>query len=160
MGLPHRPTTGTTDVLGRLRRLSQRQRHAVLATQDSELPYTSLVAFALTPEGRGLIFATARDSRKYRNLRANPAVALLLDSRTNSARDYLEAEAITVEGRATALRRGRRKELLAAALCRRHPRLRDFVTAADTALIVVEARQVVHVGRFQEVSVWKGGNDS
>lgn len=157
MRLPHRPIPGTTHVLPQLMELSRRQRHAVLATLDAGAPYASLVSFALTPEGRGLIFATARGSRKYRNLRADPRVALFLDSRANSARDYLEAETITVEGLARTVRRGARRELLAALLCRRHPALRSFVADAGTALVVVAAHQVVHVGRFQKVSVWKRG---
>lgn len=130
MRLLHRPILGSTDVLPRLMELSRHQRYAVLAT---------------------------RGSRKYRNLRADPRVALLLDSRANSVRDYLEAESITVEGLARPVRRGARRELLTALLCRRHPALRSFVADAGTALVVVEARQVVHVGRFQKVSVWKRG---
>jgi len=153
--IPHRRVKGDSDALAKLVAIASRQRHAVLATVSGGLPYVSLVAFALTGDGRGILFATPRGTRKYRNLRKNPSVSLLIDTRSNSSRDYLGAESVAVEGRATPLRRGRRRGELAKALCRAHPRLRSFVADPTTALVFVEVMQVVHVGRFQEVSVWK-----
>jgi len=48
------------------------QRLAVLATQGEGQPYGSLVAFSAAPDLRRLVFATARSTRKYVNLRADP----------------------------------------------------------------------------------------
>ena len=127
----------------------------VLATEGGGKPYTSLVAFALAPEGRDVLFATARKTRKYTNLLANPGVSLLLDTRTNSGRDYLAAESLTVEGDAKALRWGCVRDEMGRILVRKHPALEDFIADRETALILVEARQIVHVGHFQDVTVWK-----
>ena len=38
----------------------------------------------------------------------------------------------------------------------KHPTLKAFVADRETALVLVEAEQIVHVGRFQEVTNWKG----
>ena len=44
----------------RLRELDALQRHAVLATEGDGKPYTSLVAFALSPDGAALLFPTSK----------------------------------------------------------------------------------------------------
>ncbi len=152
--IPSRRTEGSADALQRLREIASGQRHAVLAVESGGRPYTSLVAFALASGGRGAVFATPRETRKYRSLRANPLVSLLIDTRSNTGRDYLKAESVTVEGRARTLRRGRLRDEMTELLRRKHPRLGLFLDAPSTAVVLVEARQVIHVGRFQEVSVW------
>lgn len=152
--IPSRRTEGSADALLKLREISSRQMHAVLAVESGGRPYTSLVAFALAPGGRGILFGTSRDTRKYRSLRASPLVSLLIDTRSNSGRDYLDAESLTVEGKARTLRRGRTRDEALEVLRRKHPRLGLFLDAPSTAVVLVEARQVVHVARFQEVSVW------
>ena len=39
----------------------------------------------------------------------------------------------------------------------KHPALKAFVADRGTALVLVEAEQILHVGRFQAVTVWKAG---
>ena len=51
-------------------------RFAVLATSDNRTPYTSLIAFALTPDRHTLIFATPKATRKYENINSQPAVSI------------------------------------------------------------------------------------
>jgi hypothetical protein len=161
-GIPQHIVKGTADVLRRIADLAGTQLHAVLATVAGERPYTSLVACALAPGGKGVLFATARETRKYRNLLGNPRVSVLIDTRVNSGQDYLTAESLTIEGTARPLRRGARRDRMAGIFLRRHPALREFLAGADTALVLVEPEQVVHVGHFQEVTIWKadaGEND-
>lgn len=153
--VPSRRTEGSADALAKLRKIAARQLYAVLAVSAGGAPYVSLVAFALAADGRRLLFATPKETRKYRSLRSNPRVSLLVDTRTNTGRDYLGAESVTVEGRARTLRQGRRREEMAEVLRRRHPRLGLFLDSPATAVVLVEITQVVHAGRFQEVSVWR-----
>jgi nitroimidazol reductase NimA-like FMN-containing flavoprotein (pyridoxamine 5'-phosphate oxidase superfamily) len=119
------------DVLGRLASLADRLGHAVLATVGGGRPYTSLVAVARAPGTHTLIFATARKTRKYKNLLGEPRVCLMLDSRTNTRFDYLGAETVSVEGRAQSLRQGKRRDEAVRVLAKRHPALESF--AADPA---------------------------
>jgi nitroimidazol reductase NimA-like FMN-containing flavoprotein (pyridoxamine 5'-phosphate oxidase superfamily) len=153
--IPATTTKGSVSVPARLKRLDRTQRHAVLATTGRSGPLTSLVAFALTRDGKGIVFATPRATTKYRNMLKDSRVALLIDSRENSGKDYLQAEAITVFGRAREVGRGRRWTKLATLLEHRHLALGPFIAAPTTALMFVTITRCVHVGGFQSMTVWK-----
>ena len=75
------------------------QALAVLATQKDSRPYANLVAFAATEDLRILLFSTSRSTRKFSHILDSPQVALLIDNRTNSIRDFGDAVAITALGR-------------------------------------------------------------
>jgi putative heme iron utilization protein len=157
-GLPAVPRRGDAGVPARLAAIDLTRRHAALATDAGGAPYLSLVAFALAPDGTAVFFATPRNSRKCRNLRANPRVSLLLDTRGEHDSDYGSAEAITVVGRATVLRAGSfRWREAGRALHAKHPALKGFFGAATSALIRVEIEEAVHVGGFQRVTTWRPG---
>jgi hypothetical protein len=64
-------TTGNAAVAERLKVMNSIQRHAVLATVSDGQPYTSLVAFAMTTNMTSLVFATPRQTAKYRNILGN-----------------------------------------------------------------------------------------
>jgi nitroimidazol reductase NimA-like FMN-containing flavoprotein (pyridoxamine 5'-phosphate oxidase superfamily) len=153
--LPLEKTRGTVAVAERLRFMNSTQRHAVLATVSDGQPYTSLVAFAMTPDMKNVVFATPRKTAKYRNILRNSRVALLIDTRSNTDAAYMKSEAVTVVGTAVPIRRGRKRESLSGILIEKHPALRRFVQEKTTAIIVVESERCFHTGSFQEVSEWR-----
>jgi hypothetical protein len=156
--LPAVPRRGDPGVPARLAAIDRTRWHAAHATDAGGAPYLSLVAFALGPDGTAALFTTPRDSRKYRDLRANPRVSLRLDTRGERERDYGSAEAITITGRARVLRAGSaRWRESERALHSKHPVLAVFLGAATTALIRVETEEAVHVGGFQQVTTWRPG---
>jgi nitroimidazol reductase NimA-like FMN-containing flavoprotein (pyridoxamine 5'-phosphate oxidase superfamily) len=148
-------TTGTAAVAERLNVMNRTQRHAVLATISDGQPYTSLVAFAMTPDMKQAVFATPRNTAKYRNILNNRKVALLIDTRSNTDAAYMKSETVTVIGTAVPVRRGRKRESLSRILTEKHPVLRRFVQSKTTAIIVVEAEKCFHTGSFQQVSEWR-----
>jgi nitroimidazol reductase NimA-like FMN-containing flavoprotein (pyridoxamine 5'-phosphate oxidase superfamily) len=152
--LPVVPSRGRVSVPARLKRLDRTQRHAVLATISAGGPYECLMAFAMTKDGKSLVFATPVTTTKHRNMMRDSRVSLLIDSRRNNGGDYLSAEAVTVVGRAREIRKGRRWSELAALLVSKHPQLQSFVSAPTTALMLVAITRCVHVGKFQCMSVW------
>ncbi len=152
--LPLEKTTGTAVVAERLKFMDSTQRHAVLATVSDGQPYTSLVAFAMTPDMTRVVFATPRDTAKYRNILNNKRVALLIDTRSNTDASYMKSEAVTIIGTAKPVRRGSKSEALAGILAKKHPALGRFVREKSTAIVVVEAEKCFHVGSFQKVSEW------
>lgn len=152
--LPARPERGSADVPGKLRALDSSQLHAVLCTVGEGSPYASLVAYALTPGLEGIVFATPKDSRKYRNILENGKVCLLIDTRSNTGFDYLGAEAMSVEGTARPVRKGKRRDELSRIFTLKHPGLSDFVLADETAVVFVEIERCVHVTQFQKVTEW------
>ncbi len=139
----------------RLRLLDATEPFAVLATDEAGKPYTSLVAFALSPDLKKALFATPRATRKYRNIVKGKHVAMLLDDRSKRGRDFLRAEAITIAGSAVPLRRGKIWDELSAVFVKKHPQLEEFVRSSTTALVCVDIEECVHVSRFQNVSVWR-----
>jgi nitroimidazol reductase NimA-like FMN-containing flavoprotein (pyridoxamine 5'-phosphate oxidase superfamily) len=153
--IPATTSRGTVSVLARLKRFDRTQRHAVLATTLNERPHASLVAFAITPDGRGLLFATPRGTTKYRNMIENNRVSLVVDNRENDGTDYLDAEAFTIFGRAREVHKKLERTALAGVLAGKHPVLREFIDAPTTALILVRIERCLHIGRFQTVTPWK-----
>lgn len=154
--IPATVQKGSANVLSRLTLLDKKQLHAVLATVSENEPYTSLIAYALVPNLTGLVFATPRDTRKYKNIVKNNSVSLLIDSRSNTASDYIKTESITIIGKAHILMRGRKKDELAGILLKKHSRLKEFIHAPSTALIFVKIRKCIHLSSFQvttEVSI-------
>jgi nitroimidazol reductase NimA-like FMN-containing flavoprotein (pyridoxamine 5'-phosphate oxidase superfamily) len=129
-------------------------RFAVLATSEQGCPYTSLIAFALTPDHRTLIFATPKATRKYENIISQPAVSILIDNRSQEAGDIHGAQAVTLVGTAEEVSTPAQKEAYQAVLVTRHPELAAFLDDPGTALIAVTIHQAVHVAHFQDVSRW------
>ncbi|MDQ7788224.1 MAG: pyridoxamine 5'-phosphate oxidase family protein [Thermodesulfovibrionales bacterium] len=152
--VPVQVIKGSASVPDRLRILNRKQRHAVLATDAQGQPYPSLVAYALTLDGKGVLFATPRSTRKYKNVIANNRVSLLIDTRSNTDRGYLQAESLTILGKAHPVRKGAKWISLAEILIKKHPGLAEFVHFPATALIYVEIMHCVHVSQFQTVSEW------
>jgi heme iron utilization protein len=119
-----------------LNQILQKQRFAVLATLNNEQPYTNLVAFAVSEDLKYFLFATNRNTWKYRNIITNNKIALLIDNRSNSQLDFSQALAVTVIGTATELTGKQRDELVQSYL-NKHPSLEEFLNKPDTAIISV-----------------------
>jgi nitroimidazol reductase NimA-like FMN-containing flavoprotein (pyridoxamine 5'-phosphate oxidase superfamily) len=153
--IPDKVTKGKTFIPDRLRILDKIQLHAVLATDFAGQPYTSLIAFALTPDIQGLIFITPKSTRKYKNILKNKRISLLIDTRTNTAQDYMGTESVTLLGNAHSVRRGKNWTRLAGIFAKKHARLKKIIPSPETALILVEITDCIHVTKFQRVSIMK-----
>jgi nitroimidazol reductase NimA-like FMN-containing flavoprotein (pyridoxamine 5'-phosphate oxidase superfamily) len=135
-----------------VRALLDSQAQGVLATQHDRQPYTSLMAFAVTPDLHWIVFATYRATQKHANLLANPRASLLIDNRTNKSADYHDIVAITAQGTVSEVDATRRGELLQLYLDR-HPGLSDFVNATDCVLLQLDVESFHVVSQFQNVAV-------
>jgi len=122
----------------------QVSRFAVLSTESDDQPHASLVA--ITPAGgyRQLIFATYRDTRKYRNLVDNTKVAVFIDGREVVTPGLREGFVLTALGHAEEVGNAEHETAYRAHL-ERHPDLESFLRSADCALfcVTVGAYQVV-----------------
>jgi nitroimidazol reductase NimA-like FMN-containing flavoprotein (pyridoxamine 5'-phosphate oxidase superfamily) len=152
--IPDRIKKGTVPVLERLNALDKDQLHAVLATDADGQPYTSMIAYALTPDKKGIVFVTPRKTQKYKNILKNNRVSLLIDTRSNTEKDYMSAESLTVLGNAKHVRKGKKWSELAGVLTRKHPNLNEIIHSPETKLISVKIIRCIHVIRFQTVSEW------
>ena len=125
-------------------------RFAVLATSDKGRPYSSLIAFAFTPDRQTVIFGTPKATRKYMNIRNQRYVSILIDNRSQTPEDLRRAEAVTLIGPARPVKT---KEYIKV-FTDKHPQLAGFIDEPGTALIAVTIEQAVYVTRFQAVSTW------
>ena len=120
------------------------QYFAVLNSLGEGQPYSNLVSFAITDDLKSLIFVTNRNTRKYRNIKENNNIALLIDNRTNQPSDVAQAIAITVIG--TAREELDNRSSLQAIFLTRHPHLQQFVDDPNNALILVNVREYIIAG--------------
>lgn len=133
-----------------LRDLFAAQNLAVLATQNNGQPYASLMAFAGKDDLKELLFATARTTRKYANLKADPRVAVLINSSSGDPSDFHRAVSVTATGAAEEIPEQQRNPFLKQYLAK-HPYLKDFVGAPSTSWIRVVVDCYYIVKNFQEV---------
>lgn len=152
--IPDRIKKGTIPVFERLNALDKDQLHAVLATDSDGQPYTSMVAYALTPDKKGIVFVTPQKTRKYKNILKNNHVSLLIDTRSNTEKDYMSAESLTILGNAIPVRRGKKWAELTGILIRKHPNLNQIIHSPETKLIFVQINRCIHVTGFQTISEW------
>lgn len=152
--IPDRVKKGSAPIFERLNALDKDQLHAVLATESDGQPYTSMITFALSPDRKGIIFITPRKTQKYKNILKNNHVSLLIDTRSNTEKDYLSAESLTILGNAFPVRKGEKWSELTQVLIGKHPKLKEIIHSAETKLIFVKITRCIHVTRFQAVSEW------
>lgn len=126
------------------------QPFGVLATWGKGRPYSSLVAFKSCDNGKRILFATSKNTRKYANIMELPYVAMLIDNRSNRESDFKEAMAATADGKVhepkdDELRRFRGLYL------ERRPNLASFVNDPECSLLVMEVEVYHVVTNFQNV---------
>jgi len=143
----------SSQLQGLLRELFASQKFAALATEDGGKPHNCLVAFATTDDLRNLLFTTARDTSKYRNIVAESRVAILVDSRSNQDSDFRNAIAVTATGRAKEAK-GRERDRLLVIYLAKHPQLADFANVSENALVKVEIENY-EIATFHNVRIFK-----
>ncbi len=130
--------------------LLENQKLAALSTQRDGHPYTSLMAFAYTPDLKELVVATGKATRKHQNLLQENRVSLLVDNRSNREDDFHAAMALTILGTAGPVHASERTAYQMLYL-ERHPYLEQFLAAPSTALIKIMVNHYLLVSRFQKV---------
>jgi nitroimidazol reductase NimA-like FMN-containing flavoprotein (pyridoxamine 5'-phosphate oxidase superfamily) len=135
-----------------IKKLSNSQLFAVLATVHNKQPYTSLVAFALTDDIKKLVFTTPRDTRKFHYIEENSFVSLLIDNSSNRSIDIADASGITVSGIAYEAKGSERNELLKL-FTSKHPHMKEFAESENSAVVCVKVKRYDIVERFQNVMV-------
>lgn len=146
------------DIKARVVEVLQARRFAVLATEREGQPHSSLVA--VTPLGffRQLIFATYRNTRKYRNLTSNSKVSVFIDGRARdqSGSGSQDGFVLTALGHAREIGSGE-KDAVKSAHLERHPDLNGFLAAPDCALVLVTVEAYQVVGAIDDVNWWRVG---
>jgi hypothetical protein len=125
-------------------------KFAVLATESGGQPHASLIA--ITPFGnfRQLIFATYRNTLKYRNLSHNSKVAVLIESRDVNMKGLQESIVLTIIGHTEEIIIAENEGAYKVHL-KRHPEMESFMLSSDCALILVVAQSYQVVSGIDDI---------
>jgi len=125
-------------------------RFAVLATEGDGQPHASLIA--ITPFGkfRQLIFATYRNTRKYRNLKHNNKVAVLIEGEYVNMNGLNESVVLTIIGHTEEISIADNGAAYQAHL-KRHPEMESLILSSDCAIIMVIARSYQVVNGIDDI---------
>jgi uncharacterized pyridoxamine 5'-phosphate oxidase family protein len=114
-------------------------KFAVLATDNGGQPHVSLVAITLFGNFRQLLFATYRNTLKYRNLSHNNKVALLIENRDADMKGLHGSTVLTIIGHTEEISITENGAAYEAHL-KRHPEMESFMNSSDCAFILVIAQ--------------------
>jgi general stress protein 26 len=135
------------DIPEDLTELINKQRFCVLATADSGHPYANLVSFATTSDLKSILFATKRQTNKYRNISSESRTALLIDNRGNDPDDIKQAIIVTALGHSKEVNQGKDDKLKL--FLDKHPYMKDFVEDPDCALMELDVSKYIFVKEFE-----------
>lgn len=133
-----------------VRHTLESQSLGVLATLDKKNPYENLVAFVSSKDLKNIIFSTAIYTRKYTNLKTYPHVSFLVDTRSNSEKDFHECVAVTALGKTKEVGKKELDKILRLYL-KKHPFLEDFVKSPSCRLFQIQVNKYIVVSEFQKV---------
>jgi nitroimidazol reductase NimA-like FMN-containing flavoprotein (pyridoxamine 5'-phosphate oxidase superfamily) len=123
-------------MINKIKSLIRRKSSCVLATTDRETPHCSLMAYIISENAERLFLVTPRNTRKYRNIKRNPHVSLLIDTRGEQTR--VNTQALTVTGTCYILEDDEEIQTVMEAFSRNHSHLNDFISRGDIAFLRVE----------------------
>jgi len=126
---------------------------AILATESAGQPHASLVAVTPFQGWRQLVFATYRDTQKYRNLMQNRRVSVLVDGCKASRGGAQEGFVVTAVGHAQDIAAEHHLAALRAHL-QRHPDLASFLDSPDCVLVGVAVDTYQVVRSIDDVTWW------
>jgi heme iron utilization protein len=125
----------------------------VLATEGDGQPYASLVAVTPMDDFLHLIFATYRNTSKYRNLLKNGKVAILFENRSTISVSQPDIFVLTAFGYAKEVDIVEFDAIQRAHLSR-HPELESFLLSADCAIVQVKVNAYQMVRTIDDINWW------
>jgi len=128
-------------MLERMKALVREKDICVLATVSGGKPHCSLMAYAADDDCREIYMVTHRETNKYKNLKENPEVSLLIDTREErGSSPGFQARALTVGGVFQEIEREEKKEGVRARLLKRHPSLGPFIDSPEAELLCIQVK--------------------
>lgn len=122
---------------GDIQKMISENKVCVMATLANGAPHCSLMSYATDNDCREIYMATLTNTKKYRNLIANPTVSLLIDTRDAVPKG--KTKALTISGVFQAVDNDKRGKEILEALIKKHPDLKDFFNNPNARIIVIKA---------------------
>lgn len=120
-----------------IQKMISENKVCVMATVSDGAPHCSLMSYATNNDCCEIYMATLKDTKKYRNLMANPSVSLLIDTRDAGPKG--KTRALTVTGVVQTIRDDQKLAEIRKTLLKKHPDLKDFFSSPDTQIVVIKA---------------------
>jgi len=125
-------------MLEEMKALARERNSCVLATIAGSKPYCSLMAYVTNGACTEIYMVTHRQTQKYQNLAANPAVSLLIDTRDTSPRSA--ARAMTVEGIFQKIEDPAKEKKVRRKLLSAHPHLNEFMGHPEAEVFQIKIK--------------------
>ena len=119
-----------------MKALLRRESLGVLCTAREGRPHASLMAYVVDDRAETLFMATRPGTRKYDNLKANPAVSVLVDDRRSGAGRIM---ALTVFGKYEPVVDPDLRRTWLDRLVERHPALAGLAEQPDLEVFAIQA---------------------
>lgn len=132
-----------------LKNILKKQKFAVIATQNKNEPYTSLVTFLAREDFKKIYFPTSKNTKKYENLSKNSKISILIDNRENKPKDIKNAIAVTAVGKS----KETKDDKIVNNFLKKHPYLKDFINSKDCIMIEINVEKYIVVDNFQNVKI-------
>ena len=125
-------------MLEEMKALAREKNSCVLATIVDRKPYCSLMAYATNKECTEIYMVTHRNTQKFQNLAANPAVSLMIDTRDTAPRT--SARALTVEGAFKKISEPAKEREVREKLLTAHPHLSRFMEQPEAEVFQINIK--------------------
>jgi len=125
-------------MLEEMKALAREKNSCVLATIVDSKPYCSLMAYVTNNACTEIYMVTHRQTQKFKNLAANPAVSLMIDTRDTSPRKA--ARALTVAGVFQRITDPARQKEVRRNLLSAHPHLSEFMGNPDAEVFQINIK--------------------
>jgi len=129
----------------------QTSRFGVLATEGKGQPHVSLIAITPVKGFSQLVFATYRNTRKFRNLINNGKVAVLLSGGDSDIPGLQNGSVVTAVGHAEEIGITNYHAALQAHI-NRHPELMTFLGSSDCALVLINVEKYQIVQGIEQIT--------
>lgn len=126
-------------MLDKMKALVGEKDMCVLATVSNNRPHCSLMAYVANEACTEIYMVTFKDTKKFRNLRENPWVSLLIDTREEDRGSRRsQAKAITVTGVFEQIGDDNLRHQIREALMSRHAQLEGFADHPDAEVFSIQ----------------------
>lgn len=120
-----------------IKNLLNTESFAVLCTQTSGQLHTCLITYAVSEDYRTLIFATEKNTQKFKNIATCEEIQLLIDDREQHPGNVNEINALTITGTPAIPHTPEDIEKWKTFLTNKQPDIKNFTNNPETAIILV-----------------------
>ena len=125
-------------MLNRIKAILGENSLCVLATCSENRPHCSLMAYIYDIQKNILYMMTLKTTQKYRNIRHNPQVSVLVDTRSHPfGSDNIQA--LTVSGYCSLISDTQIRSDILSQMVDRHPHLQDLSNHADIEVLAIHS---------------------